>query len=896
MPEPGTTILYQGRPCSSVVFRRSRGFGADVSEVVLPVAPGFPAGFKWEPDPAALAGALATSTAEGEPSPDAPLVLPVGLEPEGTLILRQRGVPQGIAAAGLIVLRAETDLADAHGQFAFLKLTLVDWRYFGSLGRMERWSFNRLRGDGSLAADSLKGAEDPYDWDTLLRLEVAPYLLRAPAVAHVPESWQERTGELQLAPWESPIRGLGEMIRQANAVEPCLHLDGALAIYGYGDAGPEVLAPGVLSYAPGGVGVNSTPVPPQFLLDEEGKGLVHAVEAGYPPPALFVVGEPTVATVALDDWEPVLLIRGEVYLLSEELVLTLTGKRYGLEWLKSFLLLPAADQASVDLGQVELAERQGAIVAEGSEREPRSHTLTPGEVLRILAEQAGRLYRLPGVELAQDGFYTGEPGPNAHLLPILARAETSGGRRLPALVESYSWRTVRKHLRRGSAASKAMDKLQIVYDALQKQAGFLRIGNVLGGKARLRRSGTFEDVGFVGSDQFLRGNADGPPANKAAIDRGKLSSYLDKARRVDQATEDGLAGGRYEQALVESLRAQDAEDGGDREAHYKLARELVNVEKQIKEAVGRNLLGGGEDQAGEDRILEPFRDLIKGIVEAGAAEIASRLEQQFADERTGVKRQAEGETYAIALQNMPRTPDPGAVVLDAETGLVRTSELAVHVDNEDVPTPALARAVFMPVRVRFGATLRPRTDLAPGQAPRRPGDETRTRGDAEGSPAPPIGPAGGENLVPEALSDQETFFAAAFKRTGKGQAERVGASPPPKDALRVARPWRRLQPLEGEGNLAQLERDAEAFAREAFDRPDTLTTTLHQLAGPWPVQCDGVVESIEIRSDEEGGVPCGFTTTVRVGSYQESADDGRTRERRRSPDNARDHLLREGIA
>jgi hypothetical protein len=85
-------------------------------------------------------------------------------------------------------------------------------------------------------------------------------------------------------------------------------------------------------------------------------------------------------------------------------------------------------------------------------------------------------------------------------------------------------------------------------------------------------------------------------------------------------------------------------------------------------------------------------------------------------------------------------------------------------------------------------------------------------------------------------------------------------------ALRVYRPWVRLLPLEGEGNVAVLERDALALAQQVFRRAPSVKGSVHKLAGPWPVQCDGVVAGVEIRSEVKDDAPCGFTTIITVGS------------------------------
>src|SRR5690606_13332551 len=152
-----TLITYQGHRCQSVRFRRSRGFEADQSIVVLPVA-AFPEAFSYEdPTPGELAGEIPR---EGPQSAEEaaewlgkrPEALPTTLRFAGTLVIADLSddVPehrQLVVVHPLYVQRIERLRTSPRGVVSMIQVTLVDERYFwGSRGYLHRWSFNRRRG------------------------------------------------------------------------------------------------------------------------------------------------------------------------------------------------------------------------------------------------------------------------------------------------------------------------------------------------------------------------------------------------------------------------------------------------------------------------------------------------------------------------------------------------------------------------------------------------------------------------------------------------------------------------------------------------------------------------------------------------------------------------------
>src|SRR5690606_23856344 len=110
-------------------------------------------------------------------------------------------------------------------------------------------------------------------------------------------------------------------------------------------------------------------------------------------------------------------------------------------------------------------------------------------------------------------------------------------------------------------------------------------------------------------------------------------------------------------------------------------------------------------------------------------------------------------------ENLARSVDPAAVVYDAAAGVIRTSRLPGWVEDPAVPIVQATKFRPMPVRVIFGSTVRPRTDV-PFNSP----------------PPPPLtgSDGGGATRVPvHALADEATFFRRVFRRAGPGAPVRV---------------------------------------------------------------------------------------------------------------------------
>jgi len=206
--------------------------------------------------------------------------------------------------------------------------------------------------------------------------------------------------------------------------------------------------------------------------------------------------------------------------------------------------------------------------------------------------------------------------------------------------------------------------------------------------------------------------------------------------------------------------------------------------------------------------------------------------------------------------------------VDRELGIFRVSELPGHVRHPDgavgrfVTSPTVTGGEFIPkpVRVIFGAKLRPRLDVSPGR------------------PVTQEAPRPGDNHVPEILSDEESWFTSAFTRARRGVAEPVEVD----DLVRrqlvtVRRPdLVELIPMRAEGNSGRLEKTAYEIAVSHFSAPDKTETQRLVVARPWYVNPDGKVAGVQIKMRPGGK---GFETTIYTGKSVAEIKPGRTRVR-----------------
>lgn len=866
----GTVATYQGWPVRDVRFRRTRGWRADTTTVLL-FAADFPTGFEFvTPAPGDLVRnrteVRLDLTSVRNPRPPIPLPGARRLEFAGALVMAEVDRAGGefvVVVDPLYCVSIETVRRNADGSLSMVLARLVDARYFHAQGFLRRWSFNRRDAEANYAQDSVKAGGEPYSLREVAD-EVAKGLFGTPKLAHAPETWAETRPAVELPRFAPAAMGLAKLAQEHGGGDLCLCFDGSVALWPPGE--------GRIGYAPKGDGAeNSGDLPPELFLDLQGTGQSRGTEATYPPDVVVIVGGLRVATVRMDDLEPVLVVEGQAVPLTEETVRKLTGDRYGLAWLCVFVLAPQAYQNDAGL-------------------DPR--------VTQLLREQAYRLWRIPGVEKeepfkeaprqsslasglsdASSGFDAvvarlqretrGQSrrvkGPNAHLLPLRERAETQAGRRLPVRVDTYRFTSVHRVMassKEAAALAGARRRMDQLRQEIQQQA------------RRKRKPDPWDGVttSFLFDERYAS-----IPAlhdvvgdlSRQGVTREDFERAVGRQRLLDRIRDAApqLAGDWAKE--VQQLAQLEGEAGGPGRALLDLAREVVDFERSVGES--RSALETPDEELRE-RAAE-LRDKIQDELRA----LDRQREERAARTRVGAQRQLT-EQSAIFVRNLPRQLDPDARVYSADLGVIQTSDLSGHVAEEGVPVAEATTFVPKSPLVTFGAVLRPRATVAPGRVVTGGGSGT----------------GGSETVIPECLSDQESYYTAAFRRVAPGRAAAIEvAAVPEGQGVPIERPdLVELVPLEGASNKGALDETARSVAEGVFGRPDRIEAAKYSIARPWPVNTDGVVAGVEIAMRPNGK---GFVTTIHVGSDAAAIkplDRTRVRVRRGA---ASDGAAREGL-
>lgn len=861
----GTLITYQGHVARSVVFRRSRGWRADASQVVFAVED-FPAGFTFR-----VPNGAAELLRRGEPPTPDLGALRTGRRPpaperkrsldwSGYLVLAEvQGGEEWTTVVGPLFVARVDQAREGAGSRATVAVTLVDERHLWAWGYARRWSFNRRRGDGTLAADSLKptaegpaltaGAGRPYTTAEIAQ-ELAAQLPLGPSLVRTPPEWEEPNPGTELPPFAPAGPSLAALAVDLGLEEPCLGYDGSVSLWGGGE--------GRVGYAESGLGgENNRDLPAELRVGLGGTGQGLAVEHGYPEPFLLVVGGHRIRTVAVEPWEPVLQVGGRVVPLTEEVVRGLTLGAHGLLWLRSFVLDPDSYQASAGLDRA---------------------TAT------LLREQAWRLFRLPFAVNEDDG----SPGPNAHLLPLLPRAETQGGRRLPAEASYARFTAVHRTIAPAESSSSirlAAIRLRLVGLRNEIRSAVVPLSPATDPWSNdFGREGVTRALDFIGFDRepevgaaeaLSHGLGDGGGFSEALGEDARWALgqalLLERLARLPS----GIAAlGQEYTALVREQG--ELERGEGTSALLALAIEAQALGREIQEhqrSIEVAVFGGGILQPREAEQRRAFAVRAQAL-RRRMREAEHAIEERRRATRTGPRAP---QTLTVLL-NVPRAIDPGASIVDAAAGVIRTSALAGTLHSEEVPTPGATILDPAPVLVLFGAVVRPRTDRAAGR---------------------PLTGAVPQGWGPHAADDRETFYARAFRRVAPGQVERVDERAiPPGAAAVIRRPdLVELLPLDGAGNVVELDQQAETIAVARSNRRDLISEKRATVARPWPVLCDGLVAEVEIRSRESQGAPCGFLTSVTIGSRAAPRNPfvGRTRTRGDPFAGAADARTREGL-
>ncbi len=123
------------------------------------------------------------------------------------------------------------------------------------------------------------------------------------------------------------------------------------------------------------------------------------------------------------------------------------------------------------------------------------------------------------------------------------------------------------------------------------------------------------------------------------------------------------------------------------------------------------------------------------------------------------------------------------------------------------------------------------------------------------------------DVIPEVLTDKETWFTSVFRRTKVGEFETIELDEiPDGEGVVLAEPnFVELVSLFGSGNAGELFLKAQEIARRQFAAPTRLKGWRLTIARPHPIQCDGLVASVEVRSRSDPQPGTGFEMTVITG-------------------------------
>jgi hypothetical protein len=910
----GTLIAYQGHRCQSVTFNRSRGYAPSISSVVVPVK-SFPEGFNFDLPPQTGVANLPNLEIPDLSAIRTGRMVPTDLSRDlrwaGTLVMAEhqdstwRVVVHPMFVVGIEMQKSSEEVPEARPLQQLVRISLADARLlWGSRGFIRRWSYNRARGDGSLAKDSGGAAGGAIQRVTVAR-DVVGALPGSPDLSDSPAEWTNDRRQVDFPPFSQAVLALGVLVREASLADPCLRLDNTVALHRKGD--------GRLGWASEGQGRNTRDFPGPLKLWKEFGSPGYSIEPTYRDEFVLVRGGRRIQTVQVDNAEPVLYANGIVRVLDDELVGELTGGAWKLATLRKWVLRSRAKQGQSDIKP---------------------------EVLRLFREQAFRLWRVAGVEVEKPfeqeirslGLVLertdtiAAPGPNAHLLAgpgMLPRAETSAGKRWPVTVEAFTFRGVRTKLLGISPASDQEAQARQRLAEIQQ-----RITTALAGDQGLFGSAEFGAAPFAGpgsrsvwnrtKDLLLGGDRDGAIPSEVLTGTGS-ASWADLGAKEDlvqlverlSSVDPGLAK-QYEQELVRMFKSRDAQHGTVEADLYDLAKKARGLQLSLAKLD----LGGtraGEGFLGTIERAREFGGNLRAVADEELRRIFEELQRigekqdrQQSQEGTRERGAAQAARRSkIQYRNEERT-EVTASVFSARLGIVKTSKLVGHLEDEGVSDPTSSRLRIMPVRITFGSQIRPRLDVSPSG-----GGTTTTR-------------------VRQQSEDQLSWFSRAFRRGPDGQPVGIAsneipdgeghvivrddmvellplevAPQEPTEEQQAERPGGTAQALGlaggflGDGpNGPALEEFAKELAADRFSAPAKIESATYVMARPFPVNCDGLVSAITIQSRSDPLPGTGFETRISVGRIPQQAPGlGTTRERRRppAPRGERDAPNREGL-
>ena len=861
-------------------LRRARGFQATISWLTFEVE-SFPGGFEvvgLSPGELTRAPrsplAKVKSALRGSTSDTKELKRPERIKQVGAFAaayVDRDGRTFGVEQTPCYVVAVEVVKWHNVDNPATLRLRFADARYLWDRGVLTRWSFNRLRADRSIAADSLNPSTG-LPWNLFdAAAKVAADFPLAHELSHAPKDFASSTPQLDLPPGSQPIFGLATIVREHNLLAPCLRWDNSLALHRAGD--------GQLGWGKD----NAKPFPEGYFPNLTGTEQGYRIEPTFRPEFVIVQGGPKVVTVAMDNAEPVLEDEaGNLEPITDDLIRRLTGGRFGLTWLHEVVLQPEDLQAIPGL-------------SEG--------------VQTIVKDQAYRLYRVPGVEVDSEvplqvvDQETGElvdspdrfvkkAGPHAHLLPVLPRAESTGAGRLAPTVETFAYGPVHRAVR-GSMTEEELQALEIDKQLARQKAAiqaFIRGEDVNGETTVLGAvASVFQGQGDPWEGGRIGGLQLGPEVVAALlrhaqevnrsegndqeaifylVSKEEFFALLKTARIVERIKEvsPGAASERAKLLTQKyTLRDVFSPDPGWGPI-FTLCLRIAALETQLNER--RNRLVGAVRSSTEDRASETLAEspdlnesIVSEVLKVARAVTAERRKRQLLTDVGAVNQGT--TTPIVAFQNkfsrsfvsvdggreerIVRDVDTGATLVDPKRGLFKVSRLPGHLVDPGVPVDEASTFVPKPVRLIFGAVARPRVDeIVPG---RPTGDAARAT----------------------VASDAESLYESWWERTGAGALNKVDPArlSPARYAeiRRQAIPLQRpdlfeLVPLEGRSNVDELDKEARPAAGAMLEGAERIESAAWTVARPFAVECDGVVSAVTVRS-RPGGL--GIETVIETG-------------------------------
>ena len=892
---PGTLIWFSGLTANKVTLRRSVGLEPDAGFVEIPLAsfPGHDTFVAPAPGAAHIPPALPDPPPIGVLSGTRPaqvgdlVAQPIGHQ---AVLYVAESVPTADGGARqefemtvrqLYVTDVQRFITGRQG--GSVRVSFVDFRAFADRGHMDRWRFGILDNEGNIEPDSLLNGEAP----TLAAVAryVVSRMFGEPELIVVPDEWEKLTGSFLFDRWGSAIEAM-RVLLERHPAEFVLHWNGTVGLYEEGAGNFGYTVGTETDFA----SVNGVALPP-WVQDMRGQGHVDATSYGYPSDFVIVGGAPTIASVAIDCWEPVLLLDGTPVSLREGLAEllgannTVRGIERDIKQIEGEISKiqerngdPSQAVARKERLQLELARETAKNEAppqasdedmawlqrwvfryeefQGGER------LTP-EAVKILKRDAYRLWRLPGA----DSY-------NRHLLPIERRAETVDGVRQSILVESYryTFRSGKLGISGGKATTSqssgtAQNQLRTTREALSKIRKEVDAATS-DLDANILSAGNAERLGLQAQKGLARLLKERMSAQEKAVAQEALRrgmSLLETARRAEGAGLDDLAQA-YTSALTTRHDAEKALDpSSDTSAQLAIYQKLLDLGKAV--------------DAREAQNVGPILEDVKKLQDEQQARFRDKIEGRTAERGDP----DEGLFKEIFGTNDARSKDPAARLEDANLGLVRTS-LTGWLEREDVPNAAATQLVPKAVRVTFGTQMRPPRDLelppksfewcdtAPENAfpPQMSSLQDRVRGRRTSER--------GESIAQLELLG--VYFAVFARQPGSGLMRiELEAVPKGQAHTRGHDGLQELIELAGGTNKPELDRQAAEIANAVVaERKDLSQTTRRHYLRPWRVNCNGVVKAVEI-TDRPG--QRGFTTLVVTGSGVEPfGDANKTRERK----------------